>query len=37
VFVPMVIAMYYHVFAPDEDAAKPQCSCAWHTRMPSPV
>ena len=29
VFIPMVIAMYYHLF-PTESAAKPKCSCAWH-------
>jgi hypothetical protein len=29
VFIPMVIAMYYHLF-PTESAAKPRCTCAWH-------
>ena len=29
VFIPMVIAMYYHLF-PSESAAAPKCSCAWH-------
>jgi hypothetical protein len=29
VFVPMVIAMYYHLF-PAETAAAPKCTCAWH-------
>ncbi len=29
VFVPMVIAMYYHMF-PAETAAAPTCTCAWH-------
>jgi hypothetical protein len=29
VFLPMVIAMYYHLF-PTEPAAAPKCSCAWH-------
>ncbi len=29
VFIPMVIAMYYHLF-PAESAAAPKCSCAWH-------
>jgi hypothetical protein len=29
VFIPMVIAMYYHLF-PTEPAAAPKCSCAWH-------
>jgi hypothetical protein len=29
VFIPMVIAMYYHLF-PKPSAAKPACTCAWH-------
>lgn len=29
VFIPMVVAMYYHLF-PAESAATPKCSCAWH-------
>jgi hypothetical protein len=29
VFVPMVIAMYYHMF-PAQSAAAPRCTCAWH-------
>jgi hypothetical protein len=29
VFIPMVIAMYYHLFR-TEPAATPRCSCAWH-------
>ena len=29
VFIPMVIAMYYHLF-PTETATTPKCSCAWH-------
>jgi hypothetical protein len=29
VFIPMVIAMYYHMF-PAESAAAPKCTCAWH-------
>ena len=29
VFIPMVIAMYYHLF-PTESAATPKCTCAWH-------
>lgn len=28
VFIPMVIAMYYHLFPPAREAARPQCSCA---------
>jgi len=30
VFVPMVIAMYYHLFPPAEETARPRCSCALH-------
>jgi hypothetical protein len=29
VFIPMVIAMYYHMF-PAEGAAHDKCTCAWH-------
>jgi hypothetical protein len=29
VFIPMVIAMYYHLF-PSEPAKAPTCTCAWH-------
>ena len=28
VFVPMVIAMYYHLFPPADEQAAPRCSCA---------
>jgi hypothetical protein len=31
VFVPMVVAMYYHMFPPP-DASPQQCTCAWHAR-----
>ena len=30
VFIPMVIAMYYHMFPPA--AERPQCTCAWDRR-----
>ena len=30
VFVPMVIAMYYHLFPPATEPARATCSCAWH-------
>jgi hypothetical protein len=31
VFIPMVIAMYYHMFPPAEEAGStPACTCAWH-------
>lgn len=29
VFIPMVIAMYYHMFPTAEDAAGQRCTCAW--------
>jgi hypothetical protein len=31
VFVPMVIAMYYHMFPP-ASAPAPRCTCAWHPK-----
>ena len=31
VFIPMVVAMYYHMF-PTQPAAAPRCTCAWHPR-----
>ena len=37
VFVPMIVGMYYHLFPPATESTRPQCSCAWHTRAPSPV
>ena len=30
VFVPMMIAMYYHMFPTSRDAAAQQCTCAWN-------
>src|SRR4051812_4858952 len=30
VFIPMVVAMYYHAYPPARDAAKMVCSCARH-------
>ena len=30
VFIPMVIAMYYHMFPPAAENAGKQCTCAWH-------
>jgi len=30
VFIPMVIAMYYHVFPPADETVPQQCTCAWH-------
>lgn len=29
VFLPMVVAMYYHMFPTTSEAANQQCSCAW--------
>ncbi|PWT81092.1 MAG: hypothetical protein C5B57_11185 [Blastocatellia bacterium] len=33
VFVPMMVAMYYHVFPPAREARNQKCSCAWHSRL----
>jgi hypothetical protein len=30
VFVPMVIAMYYHMFPPVGEKEQAACTCAWH-------
>jgi len=30
VFIPMVVAMYYHVYPPARDAVKVMCTCARH-------
>jgi hypothetical protein len=32
VFVPMVIAMYYHMFPTAEEVPAQGCSCAWYVR-----
>ncbi|GJM21275.1 MAG: hypothetical protein DHS20C15_11900 [Planctomycetota bacterium] len=32
VFMPMVVAMYYHMFPSAEDEAQHGCSCAWTPR-----
>ena len=38
VFVPMIVGMYYHLFPPETETERPQCSCAWHSRsVASPV
>jgi hypothetical protein len=34
VFIPMVIAMFYHMFPLPGEAAHMGCSCAWHSRAP---
>jgi len=31
VFIPMVIAMYYHAFPSKQDAERALCRCAWHS------
>ena len=33
VFVPMVIAMFYHMFPLPGEVPHQGCSCAWHPRM----
>lgn len=33
VFVPMLAAMYYHMFPSTEDAAEQHCACAWHSHL----
>ena len=30
VFIPMVVAMYHHMFPPETEAHHPTCTCAWH-------
>jgi hypothetical protein len=30
VFIPMVVAMYYHMFPPPAAAGQQKCTCAWH-------
>jgi len=38
VFIPMVIAMYYHMFPPLDEVAHAKCSCAWTPEpRPQPV
>jgi hypothetical protein len=37
VFLPMVIAMYYHMFPRAADAGGHQCTCAWHRPMADPA
>jgi hypothetical protein len=34
VFIPMVIAMYYHLFPPATETVRPRCTCAWDRGMP---
>jgi hypothetical protein len=37
VFIPMVIAMYYHMFPATEVAGGQQCTCAWHHGAADPA
>jgi len=37
VFVPMVIAMYYHMFPTRSEAATQQCTCNWDRGLTSPA
>jgi hypothetical protein len=37
VFIPMVIAMYYHMFPPLTEASTQKCTCAWHGGLPAAV
>ena len=30
VFIPMMVAMYFHMFPPPAAARQQQCTCAWH-------
>ena len=30
VFIPMMVAMYFHMFPPPAAAKQQQCTCAWH-------
>jgi hypothetical protein len=30
VFIPMMVAMYFHMFPPPALARQQQCTCAWH-------
>ena len=37
VFIPMMIAMYHHMFPAPEEAGGHQCTCAWHRPMANPA
>jgi hypothetical protein len=32
VFIPMVVAMYYHMFPPADQTQHAACSCAWRPK-----
>ena len=36
VFVPMMVAMYFHMFPPAE-TGRPKCTCAWHGGLSHPA
>jgi hypothetical protein len=33
VFIPMVIAMYFHMFPPGQESGNQKCTCAWHSHL----
>jgi hypothetical protein len=33
VFIPMVVAMYFHMFPPKGEEARMQCTCAFHPKV----
>jgi hypothetical protein len=37
VFVPMVVAMYYHMFPSPGEEAHMGCACVWHKKASQPV
>jgi hypothetical protein len=37
VFLPMVIAMYLHMFPPPATASRQKCTCAWHRGLAQAV
>ena len=37
VFIPMVIAMYYHMFPSPVEAAGQKCTCAWRSELAANV
>jgi len=37
VFLPMIVAMYYHMFPSEQEEAQHACSCAWTRRHVEPA
>lgn len=35
VFIPMVMAMYFHLFPPEEETVTPRCTCSHHAPAPA--